>query len=766
MGDISRHRDIFLFTRESVSAGLLDAAKIGRDDLSYLELGNYLTDVSQFRDPVTYIFAKQRIWREKVIPRVADKVVPYRAGAAAVAGAGIGLVTAALRDWLGSGTGRDLAEGGGAVLAAAGGILAALPSDAYADLGGADEWIDALLGTPLGKIPVAPGPAGQTAQARARRDDLHYGYMGRFFQHFIEGMTQMLFATDVPNRASGEWGSITAIPDERVTQVYAEFFTQYWPHEHTDQPPYVWDASKRPSRPQMYGPSRRQASLRDGDVGVMNAVDVHYVGYLADGLAAVETEWRALRPDDTTGRQRLLVRAGKLLHGVEDWFFHSNVVELLAVRGFRPEQGDGESDEDFLQRFVAHLARTRPEFVDASPAEKVRLQRVLHRRLRFPAYDAATRTQSGGRLSESRMSTPSLRHAYPAFPSSDDTSHTLLHALEHLEYKASGEPGQFPSWLLEWMRTRGIPVLPGVTVLKPVVMAQVERELRDSMPLLLTLLSENERQRLVANVDPQHWPAAAGATPTRSDEDQVEAQTDRHARALQPRMQDSGRTENNYAAFVRFLFSRGHLNASGQQALLTAFDVDRESEAISEDAPGAGGVLIQFAVERQKLLDEGDAAMVALNRSADSIHGRKSDNGAFNEIVGSHSLMSKDTVKSVPFFEDARVLAAVASSSVFTILLQQVALPATGSRVDWVQVLHHLIRFPPRSQGWERQALALAEQSSPRRIPTIADLPELQVMARQALRSGPPAPPRRSGREDLEQLYTRLEMQLADYRYP
>ncbi len=89
MGDISRHRDIFLFTRETVPVAFLDNAKLTADDLTYLELGNYLTDVSQFRDPVTYIFAKQRIWREFVIPAVQDKTQLLRGLAALGAAAAL-----------------------------------------------------------------------------------------------------------------------------------------------------------------------------------------------------------------------------------------------------------------------------------------------------------------------------------------------------------------------------------------------------------------------------------------------------------------------------------------------------------------------------------------------------------------------------------------------------------------------------------------------------------------------------------------------------
>ena len=761
MGDISRHRDIFLFTRESVPAPVLDGVRLTQDDLTYLELGNYLTDVSQFRDPVTYIFAKRRVWHDKVIPKTRDKLALAR-GLLALGSIAALLGSQAVKE-ITSGTLEDIAEGTGITLGTLAGILAALPSDTYADLGGADTWIDTLLGTPIERTPLAKTPG-----AKGKRDEKHYGYMGEFFRLFIEGATHFLFAQDIQRRSTGTWGSITPIPAHRVSEVYGEFFTQYFPHEHTDQPPYVWDASKRPGNA-LYRPSRRQANLRDGDVGVMNAVDVHYVAYLAEGLTGVEDEWRALGRDDKAGRQRLLVRIGKLLHGVEDWFFHSNVVELLELRSFRPAQLEGERDEEeFLKGFVAAVAKKRPEFVAADVTERLRLQRRLYRRLRFPAYDPGTKMQSAGRLSKDRMSTPSLRHAYPAFPSSQDTAHTLLHPLENLEHKAAGEPGELPEWVTSVLEARGVELpetLAGLA--KPLVMAAIVRELRDWVPLVLTLLSEDERRRLVANVAPEHWPLAAGAPrPQRTTEEtEADLQAKRHAKALEPHPTPDGRTENNYEQLVRYLVERGHLNARGQQALVAAFAIDRKAEQLPTDGPGCGGFLIQFAVELQQQLDAGDAATAELNKRSDSVFGQASDNGAFNEIVGSHSLMSKDTLTSVPFFDDARVLASVASSSVFTILLQQVAAPVADRRLAWEKVLHHLIRFPPSNGGWERRALAMFSEKQ--LIPSFSDLPELARLVEQSMRSvAPTAAPRQSKSEELEERYLRLEGELSNYRYP
>lgn len=768
MGDISRHRDIFLFTQETVPTQLLDGVRLTRGDLTYLELGNYLTDVSQFRDPVTYIFAKRRIWNEKIIPETQDTLQLVRALEALAGAAALG--ASQYLKGLTSGTAADVIEGTGIGIAALAAVLAILPSDTYADLAGADNWIDALLGTPLERTPPVTASQALTPQAKKKRDIAHYGFLGEFFRLVIESATHALFADDVAKRARDDWGRVEPIPAARVSEVFEEFFTQYYPHEHTDQPPYVWDASKRPSRPAMYGPSRRQRTLADGDVGVMNAVDVHYVGYLAEGLSAVEQEWRALNRDDTVGRQRLLVRVGKLLHGVEDWFFHSNVVELIELRSFRPEQVEGQSDEAFLKLFVEDVATRRPEYVAADATERRRMKRRLYRRLRYPAYETGTKAQSAGRLSTSRDSTPSLRHAYPAFPSSQDTAHTLLHALENLEHKAAGSPDELPGWATSVLDRRGFTLPPAIaTLARPAVMAAVDRELREWIPLVHTLLSESERQRLVANVAPEQWPLAPGAAPPRrtTKKTEIELQLARHVAALKPRETEPGRTENNYEQFARYLVERDHLNERGRAAMVAAFDIDRQAEALPTKAPGCGGFLMEFALEQQAQLDAGDAATQALNRTEDSVFGRASDNTAFNEIVGSHSLMSKDTLTSVPFFDDARVLASVASSSVFTILLRQIATPHADRRLAWEEVLHHVIRFPPRNGGWERRSLALFVEKG-RTIPSFADLPELTLLADRSLRPAKPTPatPAPSAREDLEERYRRLELELARYRYP
>jgi hypothetical protein len=782
MGDISRHRDIFFNTQDAIPTALLGKCKLTVADLTYLEMGNYLTDVSQFRDPVTYIFAKQRIWREFVLPKAADKALLARV-MAAMAGYVSLAASQTLKELL-SGKAKSIANYAGPGLAGLSLIPIVLPTDTYAGLDSIDEWIDRMFGTPI-ELRI---------RSLKNREEQHYGLVGEFFKYFIKGITHLLFAAEVPNKVPGDWAKINRIPEATVSAVFEEFFTQYYPHEHTDQPPYIWDASKRPDDP-MYQPSGRQRNLVDKNVGVMNAVDEHYVQYLSEGLSDLEQEWRT-KLSDPEAQRNCLVRMGKLLHGVEDWYFHSNVVELIQLRGHKPAQRDGEDDEKFARRFVQEVFKNDPVFMKATGEEKAGLQRRLYRRLRFPAYDPGDKIRSGGILSKKRMSTLSLHHAYPAFPSQQDTAHTLLHALGNLERKVeaarhkkvSGLPPWLPCVLKNFIaeggdvmrlvrekaQARGVSetevladLAPGIPTSDRVLAVWVD-VLRELLPLVLTLLDESERQRLIADVDPLQWPG--GPMPEHPGETERDNQLERHRLALKPKKSGAGLTEdNNYQRAARYLVDCGYLNAPGQEALVTAFNIDQKSEELHPEAPGAGGFLIKFALELQQTLDEGDKATRQLN-DIRSIFDQRSDNGAFNEIVGSHSLMSKDTLASSPFFDDAKVLASVASLAVFHIMLERISAPAGDRRLPWKLILQYFIRYPVKAGGWERRAIAFFRdpKNTQKKPPRYADLPELGRVVESALNSPAALDPWRKGTKatELEEKYVKLELGVSKYRYP
>lgn len=771
MGDISRHRDIFLNTLAATPKELLSKCKI--DSLGYIELGNFLTDVSQFRDPVAYIFAKRKVWRESIVSGVGkdarvQAIEGLTALAAIAAAAAIGLTKKS-----------PYAALPLAVLPVEA-LLADQFHDAIAGLLGLDDWIDKMLGVPAEKLRTQD----------SRRADKDYGYLGLYFLHFIEGITQLLFADEVPNKVKGVWGTIPRLPETKVAEVFKAYYTQYYPHEHTDQPPYVWDASERtkPKNATWYGKSTRQATLVSTG-GVMNAVDKHYIQYQSERLTQLEAEFRAFKDTDLDGRRLWLARVGKVLHSVEDWYFHSNVVEILRLQSYRPEQGAAEDGEAFLKRFV------EAELKDAEPQHRVELRRKLFRRLRFPVYSKGTKIEPSG-IASTQTSTLSLDHAYPAFPSQQDTAHTLLGALENLELKGksathnTGGIGQNLDKASPWLTcallkfqeqtTHGrdffvkrtlerAKATPGASA-KEIEEAVIIDAVRELVPLILTLLYESERQRLVADVSPDEWPVS-GDKPKKSknrEKSDIEqkAQIERHRKALEPRADKNGKMENNYERLVRYVQECGYLNALGRDALIEAFKVDIESQKLNAQAPGAGGFLLQFAIQLQEAMDQSDAASAAQNKKPSSVFEPATDNGSFNEIIGSHSLMSKDTPTSFPFFDDARVLGSVASLSVLHMLLEEVSSPLQEKGLDWQRVLWFLIRYPGKTGGWERKALAFFKQQGT--IPKYADLPELAEVAKGARVDRKALEERRKGTKarDLEQEYIDLEKKVSHYRYP
>lgn len=781
MGDISRHRDIFLNTRAALPADLLSRCHLAASDLTYLELGNYLTDVSQFRDPVAFLFAKRGVWRESVLPKAKGPANLAQAIALGAGAAG----AAALGKWVSPKW--AVASGVGGV------VLAALASEErlLALFRDVDDWLDRMLGVPIDRVP--PG---------RRRTDAEYGYLGLFFQYFIEGITHMLFSDAVTSHVPGTWAEVGRLPESALTSVFTEHFTQYYPHEHTDQPPYVWDASKRPGKP-MYQPSSRQTTIAAPGRGIMRAVDEDYLGYLAEQLTRLEHTWRGIAESDIASRRKALVRMGKILHGVEDWYFHSNVTELLLLQQFSPGRRAGEDDEAFARRFVLGALQNDEAFLKASYEGRVGLQRKLYRRLLYPDYLRGDDVNTGG-VPSRETSKLRLDFAYPAFPSQFDTSNTLLGALEHLEGSLTpgghGLPSQLPpgfACMLAKLRAthegeqmfrdraaaRGI-VLPQrkrdiLTTLPPAQYSVLFVDvLREWIPLVLTLLNESERQRIVAKVDPLRWTGSHPTTGQRmsrpgEENAELDRQVARHQKALMARRHADGITENNYERSIRFFGECGYLSPHAQNALKRAFAIDLTAEFVDNETPGTGGFLIQLAVQLQEQRDLSRAVTAKLN-AARSIFDARTDtspkwvprgkSSAVGEVVGSHSLMSKDTPGSLPLFEETRTLASLASQTVMHLFLLEVSSPVAATGLDWQKVLQHLIRYPDDPTGWEAQALALFRRD--KRIPAFADIPEFARLKDAARAPQQTLAQRRAGTRaaDLEAAYAALEKEVARYK--
>jgi hypothetical protein len=536
----------------------------------------------------------------------------------------------------------------------------------------------------------------------------------------------------------------------------------------------------------------------------MQAVDGDYLTYLSEQLTKLEHHWRGIADSDAESRRSALVRMGKILHGVEDWYFHSNVVEIMLLRQFSPAQRTAESDEAFARRFVLGALRNDPAFLTESHDRRVGLQRKLFRRLHFPDYLAADNVHTGG-VPSRETSQLRLDFVYPAFPSQFDTSNTLLGALEHLEGGLRPAGGGLPSTLppgFSCMLDKYLATPEGVRLFREKATARglalpmggspsnlpsnptgaakaVPFDmLREWLPLVLTLLHESERQRLVAKVDPLRWTGPVPSTQTRmsrpgeanaAEDDQLE----RHREALRPKLHSDGVTENNYERAIRFFGECGFLSPVGQAALTKAFQIDVVSEAIDSETPGTGGFLIKLAVQLQEQRDLSRAVTERLNAQRSIFDARtdasppsvpRGKSAAVGEVVGSHSLMSKDTPQSLPLFEEARTLGSLASQTVLHLFLLEVSSPEAATGMDWQKVLQHLIRYPDNPSGWEAQALALFRSNG--RIPTFGDIPEFARL-RESLRAPREViERRRAGTKaaDLEAAYANLEKDVARYK--
>jgi hypothetical protein len=170
-----------------------------------------------------------------------------------------------------------------------------------------------------------------------------------------------------PEEEGGEQRIPLAIFQELIKQQ----FTQYFPHEHVDRPlerlnPTVVYASALD-----HGPRSNPVEQRAPDLYryLRDHLDI-----LARSLTELELDWQAsVRQSGGTGSlatfefQSLLARLGHLLHTIEDFFAHSNFVELYATGAWDDLQPKGleAKDAEILARRLRRFDPTNPESTDS-----------------------------------------------------------------------------------------------------------------------------------------------------------------------------------------------------------------------------------------------------------------------------------------------------------------------------------------------------------------------------------------------------------------
>lgn len=150
--------------------------------------------------------------------------------------------------------------------------------------------------------------------------------------------------------------------------IFDDFFTQYWPHDHMDRPALV---PTPPPQPPVVPYDSRRPGPAPGTTIEPNGIYTYLLEFAeltAADLADLDLDWAreylmnpqpasTLRTD--LAFQRGLANLGRALHGVEDYFAHSNYIEHAAtVMG-------GAYQPHFYQydnaRYLKRLKRLTPE---------------------------------------------------------------------------------------------------------------------------------------------------------------------------------------------------------------------------------------------------------------------------------------------------------------------------------------------------------------------------------------------------------------------
>lgn len=661
MGEILRHAEIFRNTHRL--AGPLRPA----EKFTYLELGNFLTDVSQFRDPFAHLSAKHNVWR------AASEEDP------------LSYIP----------------------------ILGIFLNDIALDALDVDVWVDDMLG-------------------QAEPADKRYGLLAAYFEQVVLAITHLIFADDIPLKQAArmflpeDLAALEPLPAAEVTRVFRWAFTQYYPHEHLDFPPYPPDPEQR----------KRHALYQRRGTGLIAYLEVD-IQYIAEGLSRLEAEWKqkAKLPPEHPERVDVLVKLGHLLHAVEDYFYHSNYVELNLWNDLRRTRPSRETEADF-KRWFAENALTRyrvysgydPGYNASALGDEThpgftRWRRKLMRRLRMTEYG-----KRGGVSKEGSIS--GLEMIYTGGFEANDMFHTMAGALEGLEalfHRYDENANWIPAELRQKLKLRDSRVLS-----------------ESELALIRALFNAEHRTRMVEDA--------------KFKKEQVAL----HKQQLQ---------DGIYPKGIRMFFEKGLINAAGRDALLAAFDIDQKLEDYGSLTPGIGGFLINFLTLAQKALNESRRKSYQLDRrdmgkpGEGAVLDERSDNGASGETVGTHTLLAKDTPKSQPLYEDANALAKFASLAAATILMNSVNdLPDPNIGQDWEAILRHYLRFPRALPGmWEQQVLEHVRNTGENpRFDQIADAPRYPPLTltpggrMEALRAG-------KKRQELEALYIALEKKADSY---
>jgi hypothetical protein len=525
----------------------------------------------------------------------------------------------------------------------------------------AKEWMDDLLGKHIVK---------------------RHGSLALFLTHFEKFMVHQFFSSDSPTHI-GRSTHFAPIPPDELNVVLdqidvnsdEDYPPQYYPHEHLDRPPLA------------ESPNHRQSSLyqrqNSGLIGYLE----EQIQYISEELTRVELGWLTNRDRAPANRRDILLRLGHVLHAVEDYFFHTNFVEIYQWRSIQlkyPNRRANKVDYDWL---LLHSLEGTPY-----DQQSVQLRRRLARRLRYPMF--IREIVPDVRFCHKRSRDNSEDGSEIVFTggfAGNDMYHTLHAALTSIE-RAFVEGQEAEQQL-------------GVSTNK------LQEIRHNELVLLRVIFNEEERRKMV------------------EDESHEQRLIELHKEQL---------LDGKYEEGIERLLHSGFITSDGAIELRMAFEVDKTLEQKGDVTPGVGGFLISFLAELQKNVDESDCQanhlnnprdspncrnkQLILNRPEDSILHIGTDNGASVEDIGTHSLLAKDSKSKQPFVEEATALAQHASTSIATLMVKRIN-DDHGAEfgLDWDSILRHYLRFPNSDRGsWEESVISALAVHQP--IPTVSEV--------------------------------------------
>jgi hypothetical protein len=596
MGHIIAHADISVHVIPQLEA------MIPGVNFIYLELGNFMTDIAQFRDPYANIKAKSRTW---------DTVL---------SDAGF---FGSLFVRLGCGKIRP--------------------------------WINDLMG-----------------EARGKR----YGFLADFFEQIALFSTHMFFADDsrlalnlFAAASQARLPNVKPLSPAEVDRVFKCAFTQYYPHEHFDFLPDGEGPNHRTSV--LYQPARRSL------IGYLE----EQLQFVSEELSRLERNWLQKRNEPVSDPAScdlfvdLFVRLGHILHAVEDFYFHSNAIELRQwqkLLQLHPQRLPYQKEEDykFLVSNILQGTRHQTEPMNV----KTRLARRLARRLRYPIFIEGTE-------GDTKASEDATKLIYTGGFGEADMFHTIHGALIVIEK------------VLKVPNPKG---------------DDTGQRIRNSdLVLIKTLFNAEERRRMV------------------NDKQYKERKVQEHKNQV---------LSGQYSQWIAQMQAQGRITARAGEALLNAFQKDRILEGkykgcFGNDIPGVGGFLIHFLALIEEEVDKSEKKVQELDAKPGSIHDRATVNGASEETIGTHSLMAKDGSEKEPLREEAIALAKFASAALAVLLARRIQDdPNPDNGLDWDTLVRHFVRFPStRANSWEEEVLASGRGNLPN-IDTIQDKPKYRML--------------------------------------